>query len=297
MEYQYFEEQLKKTLATVYKEPKVAKALTLIPLTHEMPEGIRTMEIPVVTEVGMAKVVADRTTEIPDVSQYVTFIHAKAKLIANKFSFGVQEVVAARTQGQDLSARGAIIARKVIEQKMEQIAWLGDAASNLQGLSNFPSLPEVVLPNGATGGSKSWDTKTPDEIIKDISSVYLAIRENSKGLGTPTTMVIPPRAWNKLVVTRVSNMTEETLMNFVRKSYPSLTIIEDVPELQTAGAAGTTRGLMYVSSPDTLRYEIPQPFKMLGPQEKGLLVEVPCVAETFGVIVTLPYNIAFFDGI
>jgi len=296
MDFQFFTEQLKKTLATVYKEPKVSKALTLIPLTHEMPEGMRLMEIPVVTEVGMAKVVADKTTEIPDVSQYVQFIQAKAKLIANKFSFGVQEVVAARLQGTDLSARGAIIARKVIEQKMEQIAWLGDTTSNLQGLTNFPSLPEVVIPNGASG-SKSWDSKTPDEIIKDISNVYLAIRENSKGLGTPTTLVLPPRAWNKLVVTRVSNMTEETLMNFVRKSYPSLTVVEDVPELATAGAGGGTRAMMYVSNSDTLRYEIPQPFKMLSPQEKGLLIEVPCVAETFGVIVTLPYNVAFFDGI
>ena len=88
-----------------------------------------------------------------------------------------------------------------------------------------------------------------------------------------------------------------TLLTYVLENNPSIKLIDWLPRLATAGDSSTTRMIVYPRDPRNLTLEIPQAFEQFTPQQKGMEFEIPCHAETGGLIVYYPFSVAYGDGI
>ncbi|MEJ2629416.1 MAG: DUF2184 domain-containing protein, partial [bacterium] len=176
------------------------------------------------------------------------------------------------------------------------IAWNGDTAHNISGFIGYSGITQYVVPNGAAG-SQTWVTKTPDEIIKDIKGMMLAITNTTNGIEEPDTLLLPYSQYMDIATRRVTDGDSKTVLTYIRDNFPMLRNIEWLTELNTAGVGSTAQMMMYSKNPDTLTLEIPMPYTQLPPQQKGLGFEIMTEARIGGVIVYYPLAISYGYGI
>ena len=117
------------------------------------------------------------------------------------------------------------------EQKVNKLAWFGDAEYGLTGMLNNASVPASVAPNGG-GGTPEWSTKTPDEILADLNGIVDTMIELTKGVEVPDTILLPV-AQNQLISSTARGTgTDTTIKKFFMDNKPEITSIEWVNELK-----------------------------------------------------------------
>ena len=296
-EEQFFTRELAYVKTTAYEVKHSAlKATTLIPVSTEAPSGAETIIARFFDGVGVAKIVADYANDFPRVDVFGREKIIKVRSVGDSFGYSIKEIRRAQMANSRLETRRATIARRAVDEIIDRLAWLGDAAYGIQGFINYPGISEYATPNGATG-HKAWSTKTPDEIVADVAGMLTAVGEITNGREMPDTLILPLAQYNLLAFTPFGLNRDKTIMTFIKENYPQLKRIEWVQELKGQGAAGVDRAMVYTLDPEHLTLEMPQLFEQFPPQQKGMEFEVICHAETAGVIVYYPLSVAFADGI
>jgi len=284
----------RKTYDVKYKN---LKATSLIPVSTEAPVGADSITFRSFTKVGIAKVVSDYANDFPRVDVYGTESSVKVHSLGNSYGYSIKEIRRSQMAGTNLESRRANTARRAMDELLDDIAWNGKTANNIQGLIDYPGITEYTLPNDGTGTTKTWSTKTPDQIIRDVSGLTNAVTTTTNGREIPDTCILPLKQYNQISTTRVTGGDTNTVLKFIMDTNPYLDTIEWVQELSGAGAGGLDRIMVYAKDPDHLTLEIPQAFEQFAPQWKGMTAEIPCHMETAGVIVYYPLSIAFADGL
>jgi hypothetical protein len=113
----------------------------------------------------------------------------------------------------------------------------------------------------------------------------------------PDTLLLPLEQYNLIANTRMGDGSDKTILKYILETSPVLKTIDWLTELDGAGASGTDRMMVYSRDDQHLTLEIPQPFEQFEPQQEGMSFEIPCHAETAGVIVYYPLAVAYGDGI
>ena len=158
------------------------------------------------------------------------------------------------------------------------------------------ALNEAASTVDASAGS--WTTPAdPDDIIAEVADMWKGIKNDTLGIETADTLLLPDREWAHIATTPRSATTYTTILEFIRKALPDLTTVEPWHRLTDAGVAGVRRGMMYRRSPDTLSNEIPNEFEQLPVQPDGMQFVVNCMASTAGVAVYYPLAVRYIDGI
>jgi hypothetical protein len=248
------------------------------------------------TQVGLAKIVSDYANDFPRVDVYGTETSVKVKSIGDSFGYSIKEIRRSQMAGTQLDTRRANAARRAIEEKIDSIAWSGDADHGVNGFISYPGITEHTVVVGAST-FKTWATKTPDEIVKDITGLINAIINTTNGREIPDTLLLPITQYNLIANTRMTDGNDKTILRYVLDNNPYLTAVEWLTELAGAGAGATNRMMAYTRDPEHLTLEIPQPFEQFSPDKKGMEYEITCHAETAGVIVYYPLSVAYGDGI
>lgn len=294
----FFKRQLEfiksQTYDTKYKE---LKATLLIPVSTEAPNGADTITFRRFSKVGFAKIVADYANDFPRVDIFGEEVQVPVRSIGDSYGYSIKEIRRAQMAGLNLNQRRAETARRAIDEKINDVAFSGDTDYNLQGLIDYPGTTEYTIPADGTGSSKLWSTKTPDQIVRDVTGLLDAIVDPTNGREAPDTLLLPITQFLLIANTRMTDGNDKTIMTYIKQNNPFINTIEWITELKSAGASSTDRMMMYTRDPRNLTLEIPQPFEQFTPQQKGMEFEVPCHAETGGVIVYYPLSIAFGDGI
>jgi len=247
--------------------------------------------------VGFAKIIADYATDFPRVDVYGTENTVKVKDIGDSYGYSIQEIRRSQMSGKRLDQRRSDTARRAIEEKINQIALLGDSLSQLQGLINYTGITAYTVPADGTGSSKLWANKTVDQVVRDIAGVVSAIFNTTNGREAPDTLLLPISKYMYLATTRMGSVNDTTLLEYILKTNPFLKKIDWLVELSGAGAGGTDRMLCYCNDDQHLTLEIPQPFEAFDPVQTGMEFEIPCHAMTAGAIVYYPLSVAYGDGI
>lgn len=294
----FFKRQLEfiksQTYDVKYKE---LKATTLIPVSTEAPNGADTITFRRFSKIGFAKIVSDYANDFPRVDIVGEEQQAFVRSLGDSYGYSVKEIRRAQMAGLNLNARRAETARRAIDELINDIAFSGDTDYNLQGLIDYPGITEYTVPNDGTGSSKLWSTKTPDQIVRDVTGMLDAVVDTTNGRESPDTLILPLSQYLIIANTRMTDGNDKTIMTYIKENNPFIKKIEWIVELKSAGAGSTDRMMIFPSDPRNLTLEIPQPFEQFTPQQKGMEFEVPCHAETAGVIVYYPLSIAFGDGI
>lgn len=106
--------------------------------------------------------------------------------------------------------------RMTYDKHMDENVYVGFAAYGSTGLLNNA---DVTVTNAATGagGSATWVTKTPDEILKDVNDAILAAWAASEYDldAIPNHIVLPYEQYNYIATTKVSQLAEKTILTFL----------------------------------------------------------------------------------
>lgn len=291
----FFEKELEHVKARSYDVlyPELL-ARRLFPVDSSADTGASTITYQSWDHVGMAKLIHQYSQDIPNIE--ITAKETTRKIYSESVAFGysLQEIRNARYAGKPLEQRKVNAARRQMLQLENKLAFFGDEDTDIPTFVNSTAFNQTTLSVGA--GGNTWALKTPDEILKDINQMVTDIRDNSNGVESPNTLLIPEAQYTKLATTPRSTVSDTTLLNYILSSNPWITTIIPVYELKGA-AAGSDVAILYDRSPDKLTLEIPQDVEFLPAQEKGFMYETLVHARTAGVIVYYPKSISRLVGL
>ena len=297
MEQVFFDEQLALIKARTYDvRHKALKALTLLPVSTEQDPGAEHIIWRSFDQVGIAKLVSDYANDYPRVDIGGEEHTSPIKEIGASYGYSIKEIRRAQKAGVSLDAKKAEACRRAIDEKQDSIAWKGDAKGKLPGFFNHPGITEYVAPNGA-GGSKTWASKTADEIVADFAAIISTAPESTNGIEQPDTVIMPLSLYNKLQNTPYGSNRDKTILGFIRENYPQITRIDWVQDLVGAGAGNTSRVMAYARDPMKVEVQIPQRFEQMPPQLTGKAYDIICSQSTGGTIVYYPLSVVFCDGL
>lgn len=288
-------EHIKATVVeTAYQE---LMARQLIPVSMEADPADETITYRMMDRTGVAKVVTDYAKDFPRVDLLGQEFTGKIRSLGSAYGYNIQEVRAAAKTGKPLSARLAMAAKEAILTAEDKLALFGDVKYGLQGFLNHPNLPEQVIPADGTGASKTWTTKSVDQVLRDLNLAVNTIVANTLGVEKPDTVLLPISQYTDIATRRVGTDSNMTILRFFLETNPFIKSVVMLPDLDGAGAGGTDRMIVYRRDPSKLTLEIPQDFEQFPPQEEGLEFIIHCHSRCGGVLFYKPMSACYADGI
>ncbi len=277
------------------------KAFKHIPISTEAGEGAQSITYAQFEETGLARVIESYADDLPRADIRGKEYTSPVKSIGVSYGYSVQEIRAAIYVGRSLTQRQANAARRGNDQKINRLAWFGDNAYRILGLTNNTNIPANFVPADGIGGTTEWVNKTPDQILRDLNQVTNSIVALTKGVEMPNTVLLPVAQYTLIASTPRSSTSDTTILEYFIQNNPFVTTVDWVPELAGAGpvVAGVPTDIMiaYDKNPDKITMEIPMPFTQYPPQERGLEFVVPCESRYGGIIVYYPLSLTFGEGI
>jgi len=266
-------------------------AREVFPVSNDAPEGSDTITYRVYDMIGMAKIIAAYAHDLPRADITAKEVIIPVRAIGSSFGYNRDEILKAQMTGLPLDQRRANAVQRAWEEKVDDVAWNGDAVSGLPGFlsnANIPSVSSVT-----TGG---WLGGTADEIILDINSLMGTVLETTRLKEHPADLLVPVQEFNHINGTPRSNVSDTTILQFIMKNVAGLNSIRPVNEL-SVGATGSRSAYLYTNDPDKLQLEIVKELEFLPPQERGLELLVPAWGKTAGVNMYYPLSAIELDGI
>ena len=292
----YFAKQLtfieKKVRESKLKDLRFSK---FIPVSTEVPSGTESIVTPIMTGVGVAKIISNYAKDFPRVDIYGEEITRKVKDLGSSFGYTTKDIRRASMSGISLNPSKAKFAKRAIDQSHNAIALVGDEDAGLRGLINYPNITEFIIPEGASS-SKLWSSKTPDEILADMNGAVGLIIQTTNGVENPNQILLPLGQYRHISVTPRSSNSDVTILEFFLKSNPGVSV-DWLNELDGAGVDGADIMMVYVRDIDNLRYDAPVMFESLPAEREGMEYTVKVHGETAGVVVYFPLSVCSAQGI
>ena len=283
-------------------------ALQCFPVNGDADPGAETITYYTYDLEGFAKIIDNYSTDLPRADVNGVPHSAFVKSIGVSYGYSVQEMRASRMAHKSLDSRKAESAHFQVDNTVNKICWMGDAANNLLGvLSLGQNIPIFNITAGATSGKTKWLEKTAEEILADIKGMYAQVARTTKNVEHPDTLLLPNDVYTELSMARL-DYTGETILSFIKNHAPDLKDVKSCAELNcdsvetnpyanAVAASGQGVALLYTKDPDKLEINNPMAFLQYPVQVKGLESIVPCESRTAGVIVFYPMSALIALGV
>ena len=282
-------------------------AIMSAPIKGGINKGAQTYTVRTITKLGMAKVIAADAKDLPPVSLAMKKETVEILPVGASYKFTQEELNAAAFAGIPLESLDARAARQTIDEKVDEIIYVGEKDWGLQGLLTNPNVTRTVASNNAAGTSKKWKDKTLDEITADIQTMVDAVFNATKGprgsgTVTPDTLKLPREAFTSLSTRYKGVDTNLTFLQAVKDAFAPQGIknIECCNSAAGVGVVNDTpadRALLYKKSPENVFSIVPLVFRVLPPQASGLSVTFNCYARTGGTAWRRPTTGCYMDGV
>lgn len=290
---------LPETKDTLYRE---MTSKTFIPVNTRHPAGTKNITWRGYTKTGRARIIAAYgATDIPAVGRFATENTIKVHSVGSKASWSRQEVREAAMANLSLASGLAADAADANALTIDQAAWLGDTDHGINGFLNYPGLTAATIPNDGNGTSKTWASKTGSQILRDCANMVKAVTATTNGVEKPNTLLLPlsvyidigTREWS------ASNSSNVTILAYLEQnlSKMGITQIAGIPELETAGAGGTTRAFIYTKDPRKVEQHIPVVLDPTPPQLDGLQYTTVYESRFAGTTFYYVLSAAYGDGV
>lgn len=293
----FFARQLEFIKSKTYdiKRPNL-NALALMPVDTSVPEGAETVTYRQYDSVGMAKIIANYANDLPRADVMGKEFTAKIKSIGIAYGYNTQEIRAAIFSGTPLNSKKAAATALAHAEKVNQLAFYGDAEHGLVGFFNNGNVPEVTLLADGAGSSKTFASKTTDKITRDVHALINRVLVQSKGVHRVNEVWLPIEQYALIATTQNSVASDTTVLSFLQSVHPGVTF-RQVVELTGAGAGGVDRMYALENSEDNYQLTIPMMLRMHAPQQQGLEFVVPCESRFGGIQIERPLAMTFADGL
>ncbi|OGU55477.1 MAG: hypothetical protein A2V66_11935 [Ignavibacteria bacterium RBG_13_36_8] len=302
----FFENELTQIMAKVYetKYPEL-KAVRLIPVDTSDGDAAETIGYDMYDEVGVAKIISSYADDLPraDVKGKRTYSYVKS--IGTSYGYNIQEVRGAARARKPLVDMKAKAARKANDMTVHKGALFA------RGEGDYPSLYGLIYNANITsykvvveGSDYAWADKSASAIITDINTLCNKSKSLTSGVEIADTFLCPVDQMTLIATTKVSDYSDTTILDFVKKANPHITLWEELADLKdvnpipsTGVVSNTDIAICYKRDPEKLSLRIPQPFEQFPVQERNLEYVIPCHSRFGGVIITYPLSITIAEGI
>ena len=296
----FMQRQLESIEQTVYLfKKRELKYREFIPVSNRDNPGAESITYRMLDMVGAAIIIANYASDLPRADVLGKEFTQSVKSIGISFGWNTQEIRAASMNNVSLDTMKATAARRAVREKENNIAWRGDADSNIKGWLDNPNVPILAALTGV--GGIPWSLKTPDEIINDVRIMTSRVRVQSKGIHEADTLILPIEQYDIIAGTPRSTHSDTTILEFITKPGNSFGLKEVSwlsDELDLAFTGGTEDGtICYEKSPENMELRIPMELELLPVQQKGLEFIIPGESRIGGVVVRYPLSQLFFTGI
>jgi hypothetical protein len=263
------------------------KYSTVIPVSSEVGTGADSFTYRVFDKQGSMKVIGDKAQDLPRADVLRKEVTHPVRSLGASFAYTVQETRAASmVPGMNLEQRRANAVRRAYEEKVQEIAYFGDAPSGMKGFFNNNQVDKLVP-------DKWFDTAgvTSDELIALLNEPATRLVQNSNMKEMPNTMLVPYNVYRIISTTPRSSTSDTTVMEFFLRTNPMITAIEPINELEASksgNALSKDRIITYDRSPDKLQLHVPQPLEFLPPLRQALEFSVAAHARIGGLALYYP---------
>jgi len=287
----YFERQLESIESRVYlKKFRELKYRSLIPVSNRDAPGASVVIYYLYTQIGMAKIIANPSDDLPRADAYAEEHTAKVFSIGESFGYSTKELRRAAMSGVPMEMLKVDALRRGFREKESKIAWNGDTDHGIVGVFDNPNIPQDQAPLNGGATSRAWVDKTPDEILDDISAITSSITDVTNDVHEANTLCLPIAQYNLIAKKPRSNTTDTTILGFIMdtKNGFGLDRVEKLPECKGAGPAAEDVMLAYERDPEVLELRIPMEVQLLPPERRNLEFLVNAESEIAGVVVRYP---------
>lgn len=278
---------------------------SLIPVDTSAPEWIQSVTYFSMDGVGKAEWFNGNAQDVPKVELTREKFETSVSMAAIGYGYTLEELGTAQLLGMNLSSDKATLARRIAEEKIDAVAFVGDTAKGLQGLVNSSTPTATTAPADGTGSATTFASKTPDQVLRDINGQITGIFTGTLGAEIADTVLLPYTVLLDLSTRRIDAVNQTTILEWVernniytRTTGQALTIRGVFGYLDTAGASSTKRMVAYRRSPEVLKMHLPMPFRFMQPWQTGpIKFDVPGIFRIGGVDIRRPKAVRYLDGI
>jgi hypothetical protein len=291
--------------ATVYqaKYPAI-RYRGLVPVDTTGPEWVKSITYFSLDAVGQAEWFNAGSDDVPKAELIRAKTETTVALAAIGYGWNVEELAQAQMLGIDLSSRKGQAARRASEEKVDDVAFFGDAEKGFTGITNNPNVTAVDAAATGTGSSTEWGDKTPGQVMSDVNALITGVFVGTNTVEMIDTVLMPYTQMHDLGTRQLSENTETTILEWLRSNnvYTMETgqqlTIRGIRGLETAGDGGTARMVGYRNDEEVLRLNMPMPFRFFPVWQTGpFRYDVPGAFRIGGVDVSLPGAMRYMDGI
>lgn len=278
---------------------------SLIPVDTSAPEWIQSVTYFSMDGVGKAEWFHGNAQDVPKVELTREKFETSVSMAAIGYGYTLEELGTAQLLGMNLTPDKATLARRVAEEKIDGIAFVGDAVKGFSGLVNSSTPTATTAPADGTGSATTFASKTPDQVLRDINGQLTGIFTGTLGAEIADTILLPYSVLLDLSTRRIDAVNQTTILEWVEKNNiytrttgQALTIRGLFGHLDTAGASSTKRMVAYRRSPEVLKMHLPMPFRFLPAWQTGpMKFDVPGIFRAGGVDIRRPKAVRYLDGI
>lgn len=278
---------------------------SLIPVDTSAPEWIQSVTYFSMDGVGQAQWFNGLAQDVPKVEVTREKFETGVHMAAIGYGYTLEELGTAQLYGMNLSADKATLARRTAEEKIDAVAFVGDATKGFTGLVNAATPTATTAPADGTGSATTFASKTPDQILRDVNGQLTGIFTGTLGAEIADTILMPYSVLLDLSTRRIDAVNQTTILEWIernniytRTTGGALTIRGVFGYLDTAGASSTKRMVTYRRSPEVLKMHVPMPFRFLPVWQTGpIKFDVPGIFRLGGVDIRRPKAVRYLDGI
>jgi hypothetical protein len=274
------------------------KAMSLVPMKTDIHPGDELYTYQVWDKVGQAAFRTPHAKTAPraDVS-LVEGTPLPLRSIHSSYGIDFQEARAAARAGKPLDNRKMMAARYAIASKLNSVFTSGSTeyGPTMYGMLNLSGVVTYTVTADGTGATKTWSTKTPAQIVRDMNGIVTKMVVDSNDVEHPDTLVIPLSSHELISTTRMADGSDVTILKHFLANSPHIKRVIPWYALETAGTGG--RMIAYRQSADVLEGLLPVEFEQFAPQTDGMEVVTVCHARMGGICLYKPKAVAYGDGI
>lgn len=218
------------------------------------------------------------------------------------YRYSTEEIQQAMMLGIPLTTEKASAAVRASEEFIDAVALRGNAEKSFNGLIDYPGITAVHAAVGASTHT-TWDTKTADEIIKDVNDLLVGQYTASLTVELADTVLLPIGALTIAATKRIDNTMQSVLDYIMTKNVYTLTTgqqltVRGVRGLEDVGDDDSGRMVAYRRDPQVLKMHMPMPHRFLPPFQTAPLVwDIPGIFRLGGLEIRRPGAVRYMDGI
>ncbi len=275
----------------------------LIPIDTSAGEWAKSVTYFSLDKVGQAEWLSNVATDMPYADINRQKFEQGIEMAGIGYNYNLEELgQSMMIPGLNLTSEKAEAARFSYEMFMDRHAYRGSVPKNVTGLFNNPFVTVVTARTGASG-STHWSMKTADEIISDVQDALTGVYQGSLTVEMADTVLLPIGEMQKLANIRIPNTYGNALDYLARYNLYTFNTgapltIRGVLGLDSAGADGGGRMIVYRRDPRVLKLHVPMPHRFLPVfQRSAIQFDIPGIFRVGSVEVRRSGAVRYVDGI